>query len=62
MIFEAYTNFILTGNPNGNGVPHWDEYREGEFIQMCWDTVSGEAPEEADDSLQNFPEQVYRLE
>lgn len=62
MIFEAYTNFILTGNPNGIGVPHWDEYREGEFIQMCWDTVSGEAPEEADDSLQNFPEQVYRLE
>lgn len=60
-IFEAYTNFIRTGDPNGAGVPHWSEYREGGSLQMNWDAVSGEAPEEADDTLKRFPEQVYRL-
>ncbi|MBM6854605.1 carboxylesterase family protein [Mediterraneibacter glycyrrhizinilyticus] len=60
-IFEAYTNFIRTGDPNGAGVPYWSEYREGGFLQMNWDAVSGEAPEEADDTLKRFPEQVYRL-
>ena len=66
VIFEAYTNFICTGDPNGAGVPVWKEYRdtqdgENRYLQMCWDTESKEAPEPEDDTLSGFPEQVYRL-
>ncbi len=61
MIFEAYTNFVLTGDPNGGSVPGWPEYREGEFMQMRWDAVSEAGPEAEDDALQRFPDQVYRL-
>lgn len=61
LIFEAYTNFILTGDPNGEGVPEWPEYREGEFIQMCWNSRPEAVPEPDDDTLNRFPEQVFRL-
>ncbi len=61
VIFEAYTNFILTGDPNGVGVPRWPKYREGEFMQMHWDTEAKASPEREDDTLQRLPEQVYRL-
>ena len=66
VIFAAYTNFICSGDPNGEGVPVWNEYRdakdkENRYLQMCWDTESKEAPEPEDDTLSGFPEQVYRL-
>ena len=61
MIFRAYTNFVMTGDPNGEGVPQWPGYREGEFLQMRWDAESKAVPETEDDTLQRFPEQVYRL-
>ena len=61
MIFRAYTNFVMTGDPNGEDVPRWPVYREGEFLQMRWDAESKAVPETEDDTLQRFPEQVYRL-
>lgn len=61
MIFRAYTNFVMTGDPNGEDVPRWPVYREGEFLQMLWDKESKAVPETEDDTLQRFPEQVYRL-
>ena len=61
MIFEAYTNFILTGDPNGVNVPWWPLYREGEYMRMRWDSKSRAEKEPEKDTLENFPEQVYRL-
>jgi para-nitrobenzyl esterase len=42
---SAFANFILTGNPNGNGVPEWPEYGETGRV-MYLDTTSASGPEE----------------
>lgn len=59
-IFLAYTNFIICGDPNGEGVPVWNRYEKELHNCMIWDREPGEVCRE-DDVLQNFPEQVYRL-
>jgi len=42
----AFANFILTGDPNGDGVPGWPEFGESGQV-MYFDTVSRSGPEEA---------------
>jgi para-nitrobenzyl esterase len=42
----AFANFILTGNPNGVGVPDWPEFGESGQV-MYFDAVSHSGPEEA---------------
>ena len=60
VIFRAYTNFIISGDPNGEGVPHWDRYDKDMHNCMIWDKEPHEETGK-DDVLNNFPEQVYRL-
>ena len=42
----AFAHFILTGNPNGDGVPDWPEFGESGQV-MYFDAVSRSGPEEA---------------
>jgi para-nitrobenzyl esterase len=42
----AFANFILTGNPNGEGVPEWPEFGESGQV-MYFDTETRSGPEEA---------------
>ncbi len=44
-VARAFANFILTGNPNGDGVPDWPEFGESGEV-MYFDTVSRSGPEE----------------
>jgi para-nitrobenzyl esterase len=41
----AFANFILTGDPNGDGVPEWPEYGATGRV-MYFDTTSAAGPEE----------------
>ena len=42
----AFANFILTGNPNGDGASDWPEFGESGQV-MYFDAVSRSGPEEA---------------
>lgn len=43
---SAFANFVLTGNPNGEGVPDWPEFGESSQV-MYFDDESKSGPEEA---------------
>ena len=60
-IFCAYTNFIISGDPNGDGVPQWNVYDVKKHNHMVWDEETHETCVSAMDVLQHFPEQVYKL-
>lgn len=40
-IFGAFMNFARTGNPNGQGIPEWPEYRAGEENTLLFGRESG---------------------
>jgi para-nitrobenzyl esterase len=42
---SAFANFILTGDPNGDGIPEWPEYGATGRV-MYFDTTSAAGPEE----------------
>ena len=38
-ISAYWTNFVVTGDPNGKGLPHWPAYTVGDKQIMILDTI-----------------------
>jgi para-nitrobenzyl esterase len=45
-IGSYWTNFAKTGNPNGEGLPQWPEYKPNEFQVMHLSAASQAKPDE----------------
>ena len=41
---DYFTNFMKTGNPNGEGLPVWEGYRQGEYNAMTFADGGGMKP------------------
>lgn len=60
IIYESYVRFFETGDPNGEGIPEWKPLgavRE----KMVWDSKIHTEPLTEDETLDRFPEEVFRL-
>jgi para-nitrobenzyl esterase len=60
-MFDYFTNFVKTGNPNGGGNPAWSAAKAGDIHPpvMVIDTESKEV-KATNDSRQLFHDKFYR--
>jgi para-nitrobenzyl esterase len=62
-MFDYFTNFVKTGNPNGNGLPGWNSAKAGDQAPpvMIIDTESVEV-KAPNDARYLFHDRYYRNE
>lgn len=61
IIYESYVRFFETGDPNWEGIPEWKPLGD-EREKMVWDGRIHTEPLTEEETLNRFPDEVFRLQ